>query len=534
MGLQLRYVEADKRTGRLSYRRVFSPELRPHVPGQRRELKRSLRARSLDDPQAMEAYASAQAEFARLEALAAKAAAGRFDTLDAATIAWLADAFRAQALEQDDAGRWDVGERELYSNVAAQDGVQGQFASAEGSRWASKRRETLEASAAHSRALLGRGDLPAIVELWGWEADQFAFANGLRLDTATPQFAGLCQALCRASLDAAEAGLARLDGELVETLPAPERPVRQTPRRPAEAGSPRETMRSLAEKLMARRADPVGPSTRQSWATALRFWTEFHGPIACEAITRRSVSDWLQALSLRPKGLPRKLDALALPVLIERYRDDGTVERIAGKTTRQHLGSLSAIWNKAESAGYVEGANPFARHSVKVEHRPGGDPFTPAELQAMLAVPVFTAGERPTRGRGEASYWVPLLALFTGARPNEIAQLLVSDFEQDGEGQWWMRYTDAGEHPATGKRSLKTSRHGTGTRRFLVPRQLIDLGLPGYLQWLADKGEAALFPKLTASTKGLAEAHSRWWGPYLRSHGVIGEGKRQMRELRHN
>jgi hypothetical protein len=97
-----------------------------------------------------------------------------------------------------------------------------------------------------------------------------------------------------------------------------------------------------------------------------------------------------------------------------------------------------------------------------------------------------------------------------------------------------MRYTDEGEHPASGKRSLKTSRHGTGSRVFPVPQALIDLGLPDYLRWLKDQGEAALFPKLTQTSKGLYDPWARWWRAYIRDAKAIADDKRQLREMRHN
>jgi hypothetical protein len=37
-------------------------------------------------------------------------------------------------------------------------------------------------------------------------------------------------------------------------------------------------------------------------------------------------------------------------------------------------------------------------------------------LKGIFSSPVYTAGHRPKGGGGDASYWVPLLALFTGAR----------------------------------------------------------------------------------------------------------------------
>ena len=42
MGAAVDYLLKDRRTGRLSYRRPYPADLRPHIPGRPRELKRSL------------------------------------------------------------------------------------------------------------------------------------------------------------------------------------------------------------------------------------------------------------------------------------------------------------------------------------------------------------------------------------------------------------------------------------------------------------------------------------------------------------
>ena len=44
---------------------------------------------------------------------------------------------------------------------------------------------------------------------------------------------------------------------------------------------------------------------------------------------------------------------------------------------------------------------------------------------------IFTHGDRPKAGRGEASFWLPLMALFTGARLNELAPLTAADVKTD-------------------------------------------------------------------------------------------------------
>ena len=52
-------------------------------------------------------------------------------------------------------------------------------------------------------------------------------------------------------------------------------------------------------------------------------------------------------------------------------------------------------------------------------------------VHALFASPVYAGDDRPTSGRGEAAYWLPIIALYTGARLEEIAQLRVTDVRQE-------------------------------------------------------------------------------------------------------
>ncbi|MGA7326889.1 MAG: hypothetical protein WBX25_20965 [Rhodomicrobium sp.] len=46
-------------------------------------------------------------------------------------------------------------------------------------------------------------------------------------------------------------------------------------------------------------------------------------------------------------------------------------------------------------------------------------------MNLIFSFPIFTKGERPKGGGGEAAKWLPLLAAFTGARLEELGQALV-------------------------------------------------------------------------------------------------------------
>lgn len=544
-----KHLQRDTRTGRLSFRRAYPGELRPFIPKHPRELKRSLGATALRDREALARLADAQAEYARIVQAARLKAEGTSRPLAATDVGFLAQTYAHRLRKNladthfdrsDEARDWLGASAWRFAPFAFMDDAGAELAGrAEGWTNSQRVREALPGLLDRWRKLWAEGDREGVVQAEGQTVEELLSEFALRAETDSGEFFDFCLALLKADI-AAGVQLQRLasDGQDIEPIALPvagnEAPA---PPRSDQAGGQAsgETMRSLADSLIAQKVDPVGKATEQAWNTALRFWRELHGDLDCSAITRRKVSEWLELLSQRPTGIPRRLDRLPLPALVERYAGNRELGRMAGKTVRQHLGSLSAIWNKAIKRGLIDlPVNPFAGHDVRVQPKTGGQPLTLAELNAVFRLPVFTRDERPLGGRGEAAYWIPLLALFTGARPGEIAQLITSDFWQNGAGKWFMRYTDEGEHPAIGQRHLKTSRHGTGERQFPVPQMLIDLGLLDYLAWLAERKETALFPELRNTSKGLHDTWSRWWGPYVREHGAIAKGKRQTREFRHS
>ncbi|MFD1959186.1 hypothetical protein ACFSHP_09030 [Novosphingobium panipatense] len=153
-------------------------------------------------------------------------------------------------------------------------------------------------------------------------------------------------------------------------------------------------------------------------------------------------------------------------------------------------------------------------------------------------MPPFQDGYRPVRGKGEAIFWLPLIALFTGARPEEIAQLLVADiFQRKDDGRWLIRFTDEGFHPVKGPQTLKTERYEVGRREFPIPQALVDLGLLDYHTHLQNDGQSALFPLLRLKGKrgGLYDSFGGWFGPYIYDQGVLqrNSGRQPVREFRH-
>ena len=501
MGVAVEYVRRLK-SGRLEYRRAFPAPLRPFIGS--RELIRSLKTKSMTAPRALESYHAANVDYERFVTLARKALDGAYDDLDAPRIAWLAQDYTSSFLAADEARRV-LGTADPDCHQAADDGL----------------RETL----------IGRS--PAFIRgQFEPDARELAAKHGLRLDTESVPFLALCRELLQAMIRANEIRLARDEGEPVPT-PAPPSEPKAPPGPPRKAPTQASFVALALQEL--ERPTGVGASTKQASRTALSLFKSAMGGFAPHEISRSIVTEFADLLVCLPakRSVAEKRRQVREVIKTSEGRD---VPRLSWKTRATHLGSLSALWNKLISSGQIDPGrmNPFARHNIGKAPAPAVNPgFSAEELCKIFALPVFAAGDRPRGCRGEAAYWVPLLLLTTGARPEEIAQLMLVDVRDEGEGYGWtLAITDSGTHPRKGKQRLKTPSAG---RTFPVPQALVDLGFLRYVAWLKAHGETALFP--TLRVKGarnlLFPSFGEWWNRYLKANGANPQGRRAGRDFRH-
>ena len=136
--------------------------------------------------------------------------------------------------------------------------------------------------------------------------------------------------------------------------------------------------------------------------------------------------------------------------------------------------------------------------------------FDAADLKAIFGTAVYAQGTRPRGGGGEAAFWLPLIALLTGARQNELAELRVEDLRQDIESGLW--FFDIGTE---GGRSIKTA---SSRRKVPMHPHLEHVGLLRYRQSLIDQhGGDLLWPDVKPDAQGRrAGRWSKWFNRDLR------------------
>jgi integrase len=484
MAAHLPHIEVDKKTGRLRYRRVYPEALRPYIQGKPVQLKRALGATlPVKDRAVIQRYWQFNEEWERNVRRARNILSGTGDALGEDVVSFLAEKF---------ARDWHQGdERALVEK---------------GGAWVEGAPDAWDTHLSDFMEWRLDQDEQAMVEFWGSSAKRLLADAGIDHDPSESLgFDRLCRALNDKAIEISEALQARLRGKILPIPAEPIPPTRVEPQ-PAAGG---QSFASIVREMLDNPRYGVGASTKQACGTALRLWTEVHGDATPETITKRMVTDWLDMLAKRPTGLTPTEQRLPLPKLVERF-EGRDVPRMALKTQKQHLRMLAARWVKGQQEGYISDDlhNPFKPPMPAAARKDDPPEFSVAELSAIFRLPVFTLGERPTRGKGEASFWMPLILLWTGARPEEAAQLTVADFADDPEiGRWMMTITDQGEHPIKGDQNLRTSKRGSGRRTFPVPQALIDLNLrdEAAAECPVCKARANKDPRQAEATKEMSE-----------------------------
>ncbi len=344
-------------------------------------------------------------------------------------------------------------------------------------------------------------------------------ARGIVMAPDDPAWRQLELAFVRAQRDALAGIRARLDGDDVAT-----------PQRSSEPTSLALTtaLRLWADGGGAGARKPQPSSIAEAERAARRF-VELHGDMPISAITKAHARAFRDALVQLPKALPARLGRLPLPELLK--QDLGKYPRRNAQTVNKTLALLSGVLAHAEREGHFEALpawiNPFqVGFNVAPAEREPYEPFSIAELQRLFASPVYAHGERPNGGRGEAAYWFPLIALFSGARRTEIAQLKIGDVRQGDGGIWYFDITNEGAD-----QNLKTA---SSARSVPIHHELIRLGMLDMVTERA-KGHpptAPLWPAFAPPIDAKAKAWTKWFGRYLGVH-VVNHSAKTFRSFRH-
>ncbi|MBF0093897.1 MAG: site-specific integrase [Alphaproteobacteria bacterium] len=215
--------------------------------------------------------------------------------------------------------------------------------------------------------------------------------------------------------------------------------------------------------------------TALNWKTPIHLLSENHA---------WAFADEAQKL---PKVVSaERFQGKSLRQIIAMTVDEDDVPRQSPGNVQKHLNLMKAAMNVMVQRKKIA-ANPF--NPVKLETDDGEDkrlPFALDELKKFFDSRLFAGNQ------WGVEQWVFVIALFTGARLEEIGQLTVSDIRTEDNIDFFdMSVIEDGK-----RRKNKKS------KKFIpVHSALIDLGFVQYVDGLRSKGMTMVFPELTRNNK---------------------------------
>ena len=169
------------------------------------------------------------------------------------------------------------------------------------------------------------------------------------------------------------------------------------------------------------------------------------------------------------------------------------------------------------------------------------DVFSPEELQLIFSQDWFVNGKCEFGKTGWTTwrphyYWLPLIAILSGARLNELSQLYLDDIVQtETDKEIWYFDFNLNQPDKTEEtdKSLKTA---NSIRVVPLHPLLIKLGLPEYVAALRKAGYVRLFPELKRDeVKGYGKPAGSWFNERFLGERLKIErnGKKTFHSLRH-
>lgn len=365
-------------------------------------------------------------------------------------------------------------------------------------------------------------------------------------DLSPTELAQARHAMLRAGIDLAEALKARYEGDfnheprdrllkvqltaLDQASPPPSSAPEPAPRPFERSDTPAPSAEPLSAIGATFRTTQIATETwdKQTAAQAgatFRLFVDVCGDRPLAAYTRKDAGRFRDQVERLPNDYGkhpryRGLTVEAILALHAALPDGRRTPPITQRTAKRHFSALSALWTAAvardEATSNIFTGFRFGGGRKANEQR---DMWERAELGRLFATPVWAGCASRTRRTTSGSlivrdekFWLPLIAVFSGMRQEEICQLRVEDIRQD-EGVWFI---DINDRPP---RKLKNA---TAVRRVPIHSELIRLHFLAHVDRQRRIKQSRVFPGLEpgGADGRLGHAFTKWFTRYRRDVGV--------------
>jgi integrase len=285
-----------------------------------------------------------------------------------------------------------------------------------------------------------------------------------------------------------------------------------TPNAPSGALISEVVKEFVAEKL---EADAWRNTTAHENKQIFKRFIEIVGDIPISAVTHemaREVKATLKALPPRMSTTPQ-FKRKSVQQLI----NTPIQEKLSLSSTNKYIERIGALFNWAHDNHYTSG-NPFSTLKTK-KKRGTSSPMeertilTSTDLTLYFNTPLYKHHKYKDK---PYKFWLPIIALYTGMRLEEIADLCVEDIVLD-QGIWVFDINV--------NNKFKKVKTASSVRLIPVHSYLIAINFLKYVNSIKKtaNGPNWLFPDITSHERGRSFYPSKAFGEYRKKFGWVGQ-----------
>ena len=394
------------------------------------------------------------------------------------------------------------------------------------------------------RTGLRRGDFSSVKDV----ADELIAQHNLNMQRDTDEYYAMCQNLLRASVEVLNRIDEREEGNwagqpadpLVASLVVPKvtMPSKTTEAELCdEANKP--SFDELIEDFMTERYRSASPRSDSSlkdekeFRQSIEWFRQFLGRERSPySVKPEEVVAYKSFLLSVPKNFRKHFPGLDIRQAVEQNKMQKR-PTISEKTiNNKRLGNLDTFFSWLHANRWIK-ENPARNirlRSAKGSKETGRRPFKTTDLNTLFRAHLFTGCKSPSRWKSPGDYqiddhryWLPLLALFTGARQGELAQLFVSDVKQE-DGIWFFDITDEMDDKKEAPDAKKSLKNRESKRKVPMHPELERLGFKAYVSRIRNEGHDRLFPNLEKGADRTYSTYSKLFKRITEDAGIYRPG----------
>jgi integrase len=267
-----------------------------------------------------------------------------------------------------------------------------------------------------------------------------------------------------------------------------------------------------------KRAENWSERTIPEYKTCAKLMLKVFGDVPINTITFESGRYFKETLTSLPPNIlnSKKYKNLSIDEIL----DSNPKKTLSVKTVNKYLDFASGLFKYAKRHNYTP-HNPIEGLRIRLRKRAGDNraPYSEDDLKTLFHSPEYLEDKH----KHSYCFWLPVLALYTGCRLEELCQLHTDDIKKMGD-IWVLDINDE-----TQDKRLKT----LSSKRIipLHPHLTDDLCFPKFVDKLRQAGEQRIFPDLNKIKDRYGHAVSRWFGRYKKRLGIVPDEKGRAKDF---